>query len=64
MTAQDAVAAVSPPKGWAKYINVLKPPANAICGLVCPRGARTALLEQVPEDFRSLPVKEEQVESA
>jgi hypothetical protein len=60
MTARDAVAAVSPPKGWAKHVNVLKPPTYAVCGLVCPHGTRTALLEYVPEDLRSLPIREEE----
>jgi hypothetical protein len=43
---------VSPPQGWAAYINVLKIPEDKVVGFVCPWRRRRNFLSQLPAQYR------------
>jgi hypothetical protein len=42
-TTREIIQKVSPPRNWAKHVNVLKFPEDAIVGFVCPRGEEEVL---------------------
>jgi hypothetical protein len=54
--AHEALAHVSPPEGWARFLNVVKVSPKDVRGLVCPREHRGALKDVLPLDWRSLDV--------
>ncbi len=58
-TGSDAVAQVSPPRGWAKVVNALKPTSAAIVALIAPAGCSSQLRCALPESFRSVGITEE-----
>jgi hypothetical protein len=49
----DVIQNVSPPEDWAKYCNVLRAPADAVVGFVCPREDEQSFVKDLPPDFRS-----------
>lgn len=57
-TIAEIIAAVSPPRGWAKAtdLRALKPPDEAIIGFVCPRQEETALRQALPPQFSEKPI--------
>ncbi|MCU4118501.1 hypothetical protein N8A90_05310 [Variovorax sp. N23] len=54
----EAIAAVSPPQNWAKYLNVLHAPREGVRALVCPSSSREKVLATVPEGFKTVPIIE------
>ena len=54
----EAIAAVSPPQKWAKYLNALHAPREGVRALVCPAFSREKLLATLPEEFKVVPIIE------
>jgi hypothetical protein len=55
-TTPEVIQKVSPPRNWAKHVNVLKFPQDAIVGFVCRRREEEVLKEALPPDFQSKPL--------
>ena len=57
-TIADIIATVSSPKGWAKVtdLSALRPPDEAIIGLICPRQEEAALRQALPPRFSERPM--------
>lgn len=58
----DAIADVSPPKGWAQFLNVRKVQPTDVDHLICPQGESNSLRSLLPEKFRNLEIIESTTE--
>lgn len=54
----DAIADVSPPKGWAQFLNVKKVRPADIDHLLCPKGETNNLRSRLSHEFRNLEIIE------
>ena len=55
-TKKDIIENVSPPKGWAQFIHVLKVAPQDIAEFVCPTGKDVNLRNSLPQDFMGKPI--------
>lgn len=58
----EAIADVSPPKGWAQFSNVKKIRPEDVDHLICPQGETKNLRSLLPQDFRNLEIIEITIE--
>jgi len=58
----EAIADVSPPKGWAQVLNVKKIGPADVDHLVCPQGETKNLRSQLSHAFRNLEIIETNIE--
>lgn len=58
----DAIADVSPPKGWAQFLNVKKIQPADVDHLICPQGQANNLRSQLSQEFRNLEIIETTIE--
>jgi hypothetical protein len=54
---QETIRRVSPPRNWAKHLNVLRPPDDAVIGFVCPLQHEQSFVRALPSSFSSKPMK-------
>ena len=52
---QETIRRVSPPRNWAKHLNVLRAPDDAVIGFVCPRQHEQSFARALPSSFSSKP---------
>lgn len=53
---EEVVRQVSPPQGWANFLNVVKITRPDIDAFVCPRCDQAALLDALPGEYEDVPV--------
>jgi hypothetical protein len=54
---QEIIQRVSPPRNWAKHLNVLRAPDDAVIGFVCPRRHQESFARALPSSFSSKPIR-------
>jgi hypothetical protein len=54
---REIIQRVSPPRNWAKFINVLRPPDDAVIRFVCPRQHEELFVRALPSSFSSKPIR-------
>jgi hypothetical protein len=52
---KSIIRKVSPPEKWARELNVVRLPVDAVVGFVCPREAEKSLLKALPMHFATKP---------
>ena len=55
---KDAVADVSPPQGWAQFLNVLKFERKSVLRLMVPTGAGAEMRRTLPAEYRDVEIVE------
>jgi len=53
----EIIRRVSPPRNWAKFINVLRAPDAAVIRFVCPRQCEELFVRALPSNFSSKPIR-------
>lgn len=51
-TKPEIIENVSPPKGWAKIVNLLRIEANNVVGFVCPASEKQLLTNSLPNLYK------------
>lgn len=49
---EEIIKNVSPPKGWAKFLNVISLDIDDIVGFVCPANKKTIFRNELPEEYK------------
>ena len=52
-TKEEIIKNISPPKGWANILNVLKFSSKDVKGFVCPYGEKNGLFDVLPTGYKS-----------
>jgi hypothetical protein len=54
---KEIIQRVSPPTGWAKHLNILRAPDDAVICFVCPRQHEQSFMHALPSSFSSKPIR-------
>jgi hypothetical protein len=55
-TKQEIIGNVSPPKGWASVVNVIKIHPNDIAGFVCPKDDEAIFIKRLPPSYAAFSI--------
>ncbi|MBI5049251.1 MAG: hypothetical protein HZB54_09975 [Deltaproteobacteria bacterium] len=55
-TKADIISNVSPPKGWAQFLNVLPVKTDDIIGFICPENEQDIFKKTIPSEFTRKPI--------
>ena len=55
-TKADIIRNVSPPKGWAQFLNVLPVKPDDIIGFICPENEQDIFKKSMPSEFIRKPI--------
>jgi len=54
---QEIIKAVSPPRGWATHVNVVRVEAADVVRIICPASNHDELRARLPEVYRNVPLQ-------